>query len=277
MSIKNEIYATATKIREKRSVWFEQISKEKIFIDAGGAIYPYDTTAANLDPIFSLFEKSGLIDLIENRKIRTICDVGCANGDLSFSFAASGFAVTAIDYTLNHDQAPYVVSRVAALGNFPVAVVDMSIDTHFSFNDLVKNKLSSSTSNLPLGQHYDLAICLGLLYHLKNPFAFLESLFKIAEYVVIGTHIMTHPPALEFNAAALPMAYLVNPNELNNDPTNFWILTNEAFKRLAERCGFEILANVVIPNNELGLAVPDRIDLGIRSFLLLKRPEILKS
>lgn len=270
MSLKQSIYDAAAAIRDARGTWYEKIAEDPEFQSRGGIIYPYDTTGANLDSIFAIFESSGFLTELEDGKIRTICDIGCANGELAFSFAEAGFDVTAIDYSYLHDQAPYVVSRVAEMGGWKVAIADMTVDRHFSYDDIEAARLESSSASLPAEKKFDLIICLGVLYHLKNPFAFLESLARISKNVLLGTHIFTHSPGLEFKTDGHPLAYLVDTRELNNDPTNFWIFTNKAFMRLADRCGFDVIDSLLIPNNPLEIGVPTRTDLGVRNFLMLR-------
>lgn len=269
MKLKEKIYRAASEIQESRNGWYQTISAEPNFRSMGGIIYPYDTTAANLDPMFELFEKSDFIRELEGGEIRTICDIGCANGEIAFSFADAGFDVSAIDFSFKHDRAPYVVSRVAELGGWNVAVVDMSVDRYFSFTDLTESRIAQS-GNLPDAQMFDFSICLGLLYHLKNPFAFLESLSKLTNFALVGTHVITHTPNLKHRVEEIPLAYIVDAEELNSDPTNFWMFTSCGFERLARRCGFQVLDSISLPNNPLQIAVPDRVDLGVRKFLMLK-------
>lgn len=270
MNTKEKIYQAAQSIRDRRTEWYDTIRSEAEFQKQGGIIYPYDTTGANLDPMFEIFEKSGFISKIDGGDIKTICDIGCANGELAFSCAESGFDVSAIDFSYKHDRAPYVASRISSFGEWNVAIMDMSVDRHFSFDDLLAARLSTSSAQLPQEGYFDLSVCLGLIYHLKNPFAFLESLSKITKYALVGTHIVTHTPNLEYRIDGMPLAYLVDSEELNNDPTNFWLMTDQAFQRLARRSGFTVIDSLLISNNPLNIAVPNRTDLGTRQFLLLE-------
>jgi tRNA (mo5U34)-methyltransferase len=274
MSTKLSIYAAAKKVTEARTKWHDIIVSDPEFRQRGGLVYPYDTTAANLDPMFELFEQTGFAATLDRGEIKSVCDIGCANGDLSFSFACAGFDVTAVDYSFKHDQAPFIVSRVAELESCRLAVVDRSVDGYFNFSDLVDANVNDQQDIFPSSKRFDLVICLGLLYHLKNPFAFLESMASISRYALIGTHIFTHTPELRARIDDVPVAYLVDSKELNSDPTNYWIFSEKAFARLANRCGFEILGSLLIPNNLLNIALPNRTDLGIRNFLMLRTQHV---
>jgi hypothetical protein len=82
---------------------------------------------------------------------------------------------------------------------------------------------------------------LGILYHLKNPFYVLERLSKATRYMVVSTRIARHfktggPDESEFAAA-----YLVGPKEINDDSTNYWIVTSAGLTRIFDRAGWDVL------------------------------------
>src|SRR5206468_8152945 len=65
-----------------------------------------------------------------------------------------------------------------------------------------------------------------------------------------------------------PIAYLLVPNECNNDSTNFWIFSEEGLKRLINRTGWSLLSYLsigVTPNSTP--ADPERDE---RAFCLLR-------
>ena len=258
----------ATHILGQREIWYEKIRSDPAFQDRGGTIYPYDTMGANLANMFELFNRSGFAETFESDAVRSVCDVGCANGELAFAMSGADLMVSAIDYSFKHDQAPYVVSKISEECNFRVNVSDMSVDRYFTLDDVKRSRVSNVYPMPDLA--FDLMISFGLLYHLRNPFAFIESLRSMTRYAVIGTHIMTHLPNLTIRVDGSPLGYLLHPEELNGDPSNYWVLTLPAFKRLVERSGFKILGELLLPNNPLELAVPNRVDLGIRTFLMLE-------
>lgn len=268
MTMKQKFYEATKPVLDSRQSWYESAAKDPVFQERGGVVYPYDTIAANVDPMFQLFEKSGFIDIFEGGEIKTVCDVGCANGELSYALAGAGLRATAIDFSYGRDQAPYLVASVSRDMKFDLSVVDMSVDRCFDINDIQKNQVYDA--GVVPDDYFDLAICFGLLYHLRNPFAFLESLAGVSKYVILGTHLFTHTPQLGVKLEHSPLAYLVEADELNYDPTNYWIFTEVAFHRLVRRCGFSILGSLTLPNNPLGVAVPDRTDLGVRGFVMLK-------
>ena len=117
-----------------------------------------------------------------------------------------------------------------------VTIHEVDLDSHF---------------DLP-GERYGLALFLGILYHLKNPYGALENLAKRAQHAIVSTRITRFnrapdsegTPALNreiIELQSVPAAYLVAPLETNNDPTNYWIFSEAGLKRIFERTGWEVL------------------------------------
>jgi hypothetical protein len=46
----------------------------------------------------------------------------------------------------------------------------------------------------------------------------------------------------------VPAAYLVSPDETNNDPTNYWIFTNPGLRRILDRTGWDVLDYMTVGN-----------------------------
>jgi hypothetical protein len=139
-----------------------------------------------------------------------------------------------------------------ALGS-KVTITDVDLDSQFA---------------LPHSD-YGLVFFLGILYHLKNPFFALESLSRAARHCVVSTRIAKFATGVEDRSPTplsklvglardqlppkaqkaltqrriedMPVAYLVDDFECNNDPTNFWIFSAEGLKRLFKRTGWEII------------------------------------
>ena len=73
-----------------------------------------------------------------------------------------------------------------------------------------------------------------------------------------------------------PVAYLLAPQECNNDDTNFWIFSEQGLKRLVDRTGWNLLSYITIGDTERSTpADPERDE---RAFCLLeKRPPLLSA
>lgn len=259
----------AREVLARRDAWYETAAKDADFIARGGKVYPYDIIHANAEPLDRLMIDSGFTDEVGPGS--KLVDVGCANGDLSYSLALAGHHVTAVDWAFKHDQAPSFVAAVVRQTGMNLSISDLSVDQYFGVDDIRAGALHGA-DDIP--DVFDLAICFGLLYHLKNPFAFLESLSRISKRVILGTHLITHEPGIGSRIDRFSMAYLVDALELNSDPTNYWMLTEKAFRRLAERSGFTIEAACTRSGTDLAIATPDRTDLGVRGFLALRSTNV---
>ena len=58
---------------------------------------------------------------------------------------------------------------------------------------------------------------------------------------ISSVRIASLTPDRRVNYGSLPMAYLVDERELNDDPTNFWIFSEAGLKRMMRRSGWNIL------------------------------------
>lgn len=182
-----------------------------------------------------------------------VADIGAADGDLAFFLESRGLDVHVIDNgptnCNNLDGARAVKEALRS----KVAVHDIDLDTQFT---------------LPQAE-YGLVFFLGILYHLKNPYYALEMLARRSRHIVLSTRVaqfarplvpppapgvrerlsrLVDPPSDLTRIAGLPVAYLVDERECNDDPTNFWIFTHEGLKRILSRCGWEILDYMAVGN-----------------------------
>ena len=89
---------------------------------------------------------------------------------------------------------------------------------------------------------YGLALFLGTLYHLKNPFYALETVARHARFCLLSTRIARFTPGGRVNFQDLPMAYLLDDREANADPTNYWIFSEAGLRRILQRSGWEVRA-----------------------------------
>jgi tRNA (mo5U34)-methyltransferase len=150
-------------------------------------------------------------------------------------------------------------------------VVDLSVDGHFGYHDLINHTVNSRQfAHRSQNNIFDLIICFGLLYHLKNPITFLESLHKVFRYCMLGTWLMSFFPDNVTRIREMPIAYLLGAGELNNDASNYWIFSDSSFRRLAERTGFSIISSTSVFGREDRISNPVDINYGERGFLLLR-------
>lgn len=153
-----------------------------------------------------------------------ILDVACADGANAFFLASLGFEVDAIDHPDTNYNRMRGVRKLSEYFKSDVAIHAVDLDSQF---------------RLPR-QDYGLALFLGILYHLKNPFFALEQLSRSARNCFLSTRIAKFDASKEHRIEHVPVAYLVSPTETNNDSTNFWIFSKAGLLRLLERTGWEI-------------------------------------
>jgi tRNA (mo5U34)-methyltransferase len=191
--------------------------------------YPY-ATLRNIAVLERLLAGAGL-DLLDlcRGKYGRVADIGAADGDLAFFLEELGFSVDAVDndYT-NFNKLEGVRILKNAL-NSPVTIRSIDLDSRSE----------------PFSERYDAVFLLGVLYHLKNPFFILERLAHVTRYCFLSSRI-ARQAADGLPLSKHPLAYLLGPEECNNDSTNFWIFSDEGLKRLIHRTGWSILAFTTI-------------------------------
>jgi 2-polyprenyl-3-methyl-5-hydroxy-6-metoxy-1,4-benzoquinol methylase len=153
-----------------------------------------------------------------------VLDVGCGDGDVGFFLESLGARVDAIDHAPTNYNALVGVRALKRILDSKIGIHAVDLDQR---------------PNLP-ASNYGLTIMLGVLYHLKNPFLALETLARSSQHIFLSTRIASLTPDRKLDFGKLPMAYLVDDDELNHDPTNFWIFSETAVKRLVRRAGWDI-------------------------------------
>jgi tRNA (mo5U34)-methyltransferase len=206
--------------------------KQRSSLNGGLRWYPWDSLAAM--HVLDKFLDGDAEALREMIGGGCVLDAGCGDGDVAFfleSFlgetppAESGRArVDAIDH------APTNYNGMAGVRTLKRAL-NSSVDLHAVDLD--------TRPHLP-GSNYALTIMLGVLYHLKNPFLVLETLARHSRHIFLSTRIASLTPDHKLDFGSLPMAYLVDEDELNHDATNFWIFSEEGLKRIVRRAGWNV-------------------------------------
>jgi len=239
-------------ILDRVAAWKATLEKSKSTPPAEGRTwYAYDTLANfwALEPLLARLPESRLELLTRGR----VADIGAADGDLGFFLASQGVSVDLIDWPAtnwNGLQGARALKERLNADNLQIHEVDL--DSQFE---------------LPEAQ-YDLVFFLGILYHLKNPYYILERLSQQARHCFLSTRIARFTADGELALEEAPVAYLLNPDECNNDATNYWIFSEAGLKRLLDRCGWTIEASVRVGDTES--SNPSDPDHDERIFLALK-------
>lgn len=212
--------------------------------------YPYPTLY-NLRVLEQLIEPSGL-DLLQmcRGKHGRIADIGSADGDLAFFLESFGLTVDIFDYgpaNFNRLEGARILKQAL---NSSVSIHELDLDSQFA----------------AMSRTYDVIFFLGILYHLKNPIFVLERLAHLTKYCFLSTRIARQTSDGNL-LSRYPLAYLLDANECNNDPTNYWIFSETGLKRLFARTGWSLTSYLTLGSEASTPADPDKDE---RAFCLLQ-------
>jgi len=166
---------------------------------------------------FDALLPDGLTSLVGLAGDEPVLDIGTGDGDMAFLFESLGCSVTALDWPgVNANQMDGVRLMKRELGS-RIEIREVDLDDQFRLD----------------GERYGLALALGLLYHLKNPFYFLERLGWHSRYCVLSTVVLPRK-------VKEPVARLTGDREFHNDPTNYWFFSEAGLERLFDRSGWNV-------------------------------------
>lgn len=207
---------------------FEKIlsaEKPKIMLKGKDCFwYPYGTLSGffEFDQVLS-GENRDIVNLINNMPV---ADIGAADGDVAFFLEWYGVKeIHIIDHAptnCNRLEGARTLKKV--LGS-SVEIHDINLDSFFQMPRPV----------------FGLVMLWGTLYHLKNPFHMLETLARCSKYCLISTRIASYFPDNKTAVSTVPLAYLLDEKECNNDTTNFWVFSEAGLRRILARSGWDIL------------------------------------
>jgi SAM-dependent methyltransferase len=219
------------------------------------------------------FDSFGTVSVFEqvltgkHRWLRTlignepVLDVGCGDGAVSFFLESLGARVYALDHpATNYNQMRGVAALKASLGSrLRIRSVDVDSQPALALREC------------------GLALLMGILYHLKNPYAILEALSSKARYCLLTTAITRYGTDGQTDLGDLPVAFLAGRDGLRGDETNFWIFTEAGLRILIDRTGWDIRDWRVVDDEDSTLWGKQRDQ---RVFCLLrsrKRPPVERS
>lgn len=209
----------------------ERLHAARAAIGDSIAWYPYDIlgNVVHLDAMLS----AGHRDLDMLAQGLPVADIGAADGDLAFAVEdIGGWEVDIVDTAATNMNG---LNGARALRDYlgsAVQIHDIDLDRQFA---------------LPRPQ-YGLVFLLGILYHLQNPYYMLRELAAHSSHCLLNTKVARFAGPERTPIGDLPVGYLVGPQETNNDPTNFWILSPKGLERLVERAGWSILDRANVGN-----------------------------
>ena len=238
----------------KRDAFQERITriKQKNPIDpADGCWYPHHVLG-NLDAIEQTLTGNNR-DLVRLAGNRPVADIGGADGDLSFFLEILGISnvhlVESAALNCSRLSGARILKREL---HSSVTIHDIDIDRERMLPDL----------------EFGLVFFLGTLYHLKDPFRMLEYLSGRTRYCMLSTRIARFLPGGGQRIDRYPVAYLLGPDEMNNDPSNYFVFSHTGLRRLCGRTGWEITDWNTFDNTKN--STPASLHRGERAFCLLR-------
>jgi SAM-dependent methyltransferase len=153
-----------------------------------------------------------------------VLDLGCGDGDLAFLFESLGCRVCAVDNPPTNYNLMAGVEQLKIELDSSVRIEALDLDGPF---------------RLP-ARHAGLALCLGILYHLKNPYRVLETLAGHANYCLLSTAVTQVAPDGHTQVNQWPVAFLAGRDGFRGDETNYWIFSETGLRTLVERAGWEV-------------------------------------
>jgi tRNA (mo5U34)-methyltransferase len=229
----------------------QRIARARAEIGDGIAWYPYDILGnlVHLERVLT----GGHRDLARLADGRPVADIGAADGDLAFVLEdLLGWTFDIVDNPpTNYNGLRAARALVQHLGS-RAQVHAVDLDTQF---------------RLPR-EGYGLVFLLGILYHLQNPYFALRRLSEVSDHLLISTRVARFAGPDETPIGALPVAYLVGPQETNADPTNYWMFSPRGLRQIVVRAGWRILdEGSVGATDRSDPSSPDRDE---RMFMLLR-------
>jgi tRNA (mo5U34)-methyltransferase len=212
--------------------------------------YGYDITA-NAWHLAPLLEQAPPA-LLQGARDLPMADIGTADGDFGLMFSDLGYEVDLIDWPATNWNGMQGVRALTAMLGSRADIHAVDLDSQFV---------------LPR-ERYGLVLLLGILYHLKNPYYVLEHLAQRCRYLAISTRVARRVKQFDQSIAEAPLAYLLEPDECNNDATNFWIFSAAGLERLVRRCGFRVIASRTV--GDTTASNPSDPEHDERMFMLLE-------
>ena len=238
-------------LRDSRDFEGWLAAKKKTCGPDGFPWYPYGTLSnfVHLERLLSKPHRD-LATLISGRPI---ADIGGADGDLAFYLERRGVTdIDLIDYApTNYNSLRGVRLLAQELGS-KIAIHENDIDRSFVWPR----------------DDYGLIFFLGILYHLKNPYGVLESLAKVTGHCLVSTRIAKFSGDRSTVIRGESLAYLLAPQECNNDPTNFWIFSEQGLRRILDRTGWDVLDYISV--GATGKSDPATAAGDERAFVLVR-------
>ncbi len=181
-------------------------------------------------------EKLQAIQMPKDLKGKSVIDVGAWDGFFSFEAEKRGATVLAIDSVMWQEEHETFTTKKRG---FDLA------------HKILKSKVRAiecEVMDLDVGNKFDLVLCLGILYHMKDPFGMCRIMHDIC--ADDGMLILeTHCDALN---ELKPGMIFYPTNECNNDSANWWGPNIKCVEDMLKVAGFKEIKLISL-NNQRGI------------------------
>jgi tRNA (mo5U34)-methyltransferase len=240
-------------------------------IDLGdGVVSPGRKFGGGLEPMVEDLER---IRLPEDLSGRTVLDVGAYDGFYSFAAERRNAArVVALDHfvwlnDLANSRIDFATQYVAA-GKLPDGVPLPGKRAFDTAHEILGSRVESVVGDFmhyPLDElgTFDVVLYLGIIYHMEDPLRAMRRLLQVTgDLAIIESETMSLAGFED-----RPLAEFFPGDELNGDPTNWWVPNAPALIGLARAAGFaevEVVDHSVNPIDETGRLQRGRATLHAR-------------
>lgn len=184
-------------------------------------------------------EKLQAIQMPKDLKEKTVIDIGAWDGFFSFEAEKRGAIVLAIDSVMWQEEHKTFTTKKRGFDFAHKILKSKVISKEEEVMDLSKGRN---------GETFDLVLCLGILYHMKDPFGMCQVMHDIC--ADDGMLILeTHCDALN---ETKPGMIFYPKDECNNDPDNWWGPNIKCVQDMLKVAGFKKV-DLISLNNQRGI------------------------
>jgi tRNA (mo5U34)-methyltransferase len=191
-----------------------------------GIVTPGHYWNGRFDILQLLLEK---LDLSKDLSGKSVIDIGAWDGFFSFEAEKRGASrVLAIDNFYRMEKE----GKFLDMGNkgFEIAKEILASKVQYKIMDVLD--LTPETVGM-----FDITLCLGVIYHVKNPILALEKVASITNEMVIIESCFIN------KGGNIPLAQFIK-TEFQGDPTVWWIPNRACLEAMVRRVGFQKVQSV---------------------------------
>lgn len=179
---------------------------------------------------------------------KSVIDIGAWDGFFSFEAERrNAKSVLAIDSVMWKEHPTFNVQKGREVMHTGKKGFDFA---HKILNSKVKD-IECEICDLNIEYKYDLVLCLGILYHMKDPFGMCQVMYDITAdggMCILETHLDCEVG----NIMGHPMMMFYPTNECNNDNGTWWGPNSKCVESMLKVAGFNEV-KMIFKNNNRGV------------------------